>query len=75
MLALANSTGSALGSGDIAVAAGASLTGSGAAGGTATLGNNATLVPGLNGVGTLTLGGLTLNSGSVVNFGIRRRRQ
>jgi fibronectin-binding autotransporter adhesin len=68
VLALANSTGSALGSGDIAVAAGASLTGSGAAGGTATLGNNATLVPGLNGVGTLTVGGLTLNSGSVVNL-------
>lgn len=68
VLALANTSGSALGTGDISVSSGSSLTGTGAATGTATLGNNTTLVPGLNGIGTLTLGGLTLNSGSVVNL-------
>jgi autotransporter-associated beta strand protein len=67
-LALANASGSATGSGDITVAAGATLSGTGAAAGTASFGNNAILTPGLNGVGSLTLGGLTLNTGAVVNL-------
>lgn len=67
-LALANASGSATGSGDITVAAGATLSGTGTAAGTASLGNNAILAPGLNGVGSLTLGGLTLTTGAVVNL-------
>lgn len=67
-LLLANASGSATGSGNITVSAGAVLAGTGTAAGVATLGNNAVVAPGSGGVGTLTLGGLTLNTGSVLNL-------
>jgi autotransporter-associated beta strand protein len=67
-LALANTAGSATGSGNLTVANGATLTGSGIASGSASVAVGGTLAPGLNGVGTITLGGLALTTGSIVNI-------
>jgi autotransporter-associated beta strand protein len=60
--------GSATGSGDVLVASGATLGGSGNIAGLATLADGATLAPG-NGAGTLKINeGLVLGSGAIMNF-------
>ena len=59
-----NSSGSATGTGNISVAASATLGGTGTCTGTATV--DGTLAPGDAGVGTLALGALTLNSGATI---------
>jgi fibronectin-binding autotransporter adhesin len=66
---LANNTaGSALGSGPVTVGSGATLGGSGFIAGLTTLGSGAILDPGSS-PGTLTFtGGLTLDTGSILNF-------
>ena len=62
-----NTTGSATGSGNVTVNQGATLSGGGIITGTLTNNNNGTVSPG-NGVGTLTVGALTINSGSTFNY-------
>jgi fibronectin-binding autotransporter adhesin len=57
-----------LSNGAVAVASGATLTGNGTIGGGVNLSGGAILVPGDGGVGNLSVGGLTLNSGSSTNF-------
>jgi autotransporter-associated beta strand protein len=65
-----NATGSATGSGDIEVLAGAMLAGTGTIGGSATIDNNAALRPG-NPAGTLTItNNLTLNDNSLLPFAL-----
>lgn len=58
-----NASGSALGSGPVNIASGGTLSGTGSVSGLVTAASGAILVPG-NGVGTLTLGSLTLSGGS-----------
>ena len=62
-----NVTGS-LGDTTTTVASGASLTGTGSIAGSVTILDGGTIAPGSGGVGTLTLGTLTLNNSSNVNF-------
>lgn len=63
-----NTTGSGTGSGNLAVASGALLGGTGFIGSITTVSNGATLAPG-NSTGTLTFAtNLTLNSGSILKF-------
>jgi fibronectin-binding autotransporter adhesin len=66
-LSLGNTSGSATGTAAISVASGASLTGAGSASGTAQIASGGSIDPGNAGVGTVTVGGLTLDSGSVLN--------
>ena len=54
--------------GAVSVASGATLAGDGTIGGTVSLASGGTLSPGNLGVGTFTVGGLTLNNGGIVNF-------
>ena len=63
-LLVTNSSGSATGSGAVEVKSGAVFGGTGAITGPLTLDLGATLSPGAGGVGTLGVGGVTLNSGS-----------
>jgi len=69
-----NSSGSGTGTGGVTVASGAFLGGTGTISGVVTPGSNAIagagghIAPGSSGVGTLTVGGLTLNTGSAVDF-------
>ena len=58
-----NASGSALGSGPVNLASGGMLSGTGSVSGLVTAASGAILAPG-NGVGTLTLGSLTLSGGS-----------
>jgi autotransporter-associated beta strand protein len=58
-----NASGSALGGGPVNVASGGTLSGTGSVSGLVTAASGAVLAPG-NGVGTLTLGSLTLSGGS-----------
>jgi fibronectin-binding autotransporter adhesin len=60
-------TGSATGSGDVSVASGAVLTGNGTVSGNVTVAGSAKVTPG-DGVGDLTVGGLTLDSGSLLDI-------
>ena len=66
-LLLTNPTGSATGSGPIAVSTGATLAGTGSATGTVTV-TGGTVNPGLSlgALGTLSLGGITFNGGTVL---------
>ena len=59
-----NATGSATGSGDVSVMSGAALGGTGQISGAATIDFGATLSPGTTGIGTLTVGSLTISNGS-----------
>ena len=66
-----NTTGSACGTGAVAVNAGGALGGVGSVSGAVTVNSGGAISPGSNGVGTITFtGGLTLNSGSLLNFEI-----
>lgn len=69
-IVLANNTsGSATGSGAVAVYSGGALGGTGSVSGAVTVNSGGTLSPGSSGVGTLTISSsLTLNSGSVLRF-------
>ena len=66
-LAVNNTSGSGTGSGNVAVNSGGLLGGNGIISGTVTVASGGGIAPG-NSVGTLTVGSLTLNSGSVNNF-------
>jgi len=66
-LAVVNPAGSATGSGAVLVQAGGMLTGSGSIAGTVNVGNGI-VTPGSGGAGTLTVGGLNLAAGSVLNY-------
>lgn len=66
-LRLANSTGSATGTGSLVVNSGGILSGTGSASGVVTINAGGVLSPG-NGVGTLTLGGLTLTPSAILDF-------
>ena len=59
--------GSNTGTGAVGVASGATLTGSGSIAGVVTVANGATIAPG-DGIGTLTTGGLVLNSGASLAY-------
>ena len=67
-LRVANTTGSATGTGALNVATGATLTGGGIVAGTVNLASGGTLSPGDGGVGTITVGGLTLSAGSILSY-------
>lgn len=67
-LILANTTGSATGTGALNFATGTTLGGTGAAAGAATVPTGSTIIPGINGIGTLTLGGLALGAGSFLDY-------
>ncbi|MBJ7440121.1 MAG: autotransporter domain-containing protein [Sphingopyxis sp.] len=54
--------------GDVLAETGTRFGGSGTIGGLVTIADGARLAPGAGGVGTLTVGGLTLNSGSILDF-------
>ncbi|MHA3775178.1 autotransporter-associated beta strand repeat-containing protein [Verrucomicrobiota bacterium sgz303538] len=69
-LALANTTGSATGTGAVNVKDGATLTGAGISSGLTTIASGGTIVPGNSGIGTLTLGSLTLNTGTFLDYEI-----
>ena len=65
-----NTSGSGTGLGNLAIAPGATLAGTGIIGSDSTLANNATLAPG-NSVGTLTfVSNLTLNDSTALQFGL-----
>ncbi len=64
---MVNSPGS-LAVGAVNVASGATVGGDGTIGGSVSLASGGTLSPGNLGVGTFTVGGLTLNNGGIVNF-------
>jgi autotransporter-associated beta strand protein len=68
-LVLANNTsGSATGTGAVAVNNGGALGGTGSASGAVTVNSGGVISPGSNGVGTVTFtGGLTLNAGAILN--------
>ena len=63
VLKVNNASGSALGTGAVTVNSGATLSGTGAVSGLVTVASSGILSPG-NGVGTITLGSLTLSGGS-----------
>lgn len=65
-LAIANSSGSATGSGAVSVSDGARLEGAGTLAGTVSVSGGGTVAPGQAGVGTLTLGGLSLAPASIL---------
>jgi autotransporter-associated beta strand protein len=67
-LIVANTSGSATGTGGITLSSGGSLRGTGIVSGTVTTVSGSTVAPGLNGVGTLTLGGLSLASGTILDL-------
>ena len=69
-LAVANTTGSATGTGLVDVGSNGTLTGAGQITGPTTVENGGNLSPGNNGAGTLALGNLTLTGGSVLNYQI-----
>lgn len=66
-LLVTNTTGSATGTGTVNVNSGATLGGTGTIGGPVTVANGGILSPG-NSPGTLTMGSLTLDSGSILNY-------
>jgi fibronectin-binding autotransporter adhesin len=66
-LSVNNTTGSATGTGNVQVASGATLAGSGIVTGAVTIADGGSLAPG-NSPGTLTTGDLTLNSGSFLVY-------
>ncbi|MDQ0032879.1 autotransporter-associated beta strand protein [Variovorax boronicumulans] len=66
-LGVINPTGSATGSGAVLVQAGGALTGNGSIAGTVSVGDGIVL-PGNGSAGTLTVGGLNLASGSILNY-------
>ncbi|MDQ0012214.1 outer membrane autotransporter protein [Variovorax boronicumulans] len=66
-LGVVNPTGSATGSGAVQVQAGGALVGNGSIAGTVSVGSGL-LEPGLGGAGTLTVGGLNLTAGSVLDY-------
>jgi len=66
-LGVINPAGSATGSGAVQVQAGGALVGNGSIAGTVSVGSGL-LEPGLGGAGTLTVGGLNLAAGSVLNY-------
>ena len=57
-----------LANGAVGVASGATLGGTGTLGGAVTIANGGKLAPGVNGVGTITIGSLVLNGTSNLNF-------
>lgn len=68
-LAATNTTGSATGSGAVTLAGTTTLTGTGSIAGAVTVASGAKLVPGSDGtVGSLTVGGLNLQSGSLLDL-------
>jgi fibronectin-binding autotransporter adhesin len=67
-LRVTNPSGSALGTGALLVSGGGVLTGNGQIAGAVTVQSTGHIAPGDAGIGTLTLGGLSLNAGSVVDF-------
>lgn len=67
-LVISNAGGSATGSGAVSVANTANLTGSGSIAGVVSIANGGNLSPGASGVGNITLGGLNLVNGSLVNL-------
>ena len=67
-LVIANTGGSATGSGAVNVNSTGTLAGQGSMSGLVTVANGGTLIPGANGVGTLKAGKLTLATGSVVKW-------
>ena len=72
VLLVSNTNGSALGSGTVGVASGATLGGSGFVSGTVTVAAGGILAPGLSGTtGALTLGGLILSGSCVMNVELR----
>ncbi|MDQ0068717.1 outer membrane autotransporter protein [Variovorax boronicumulans] len=66
-LGVINPAGSATGSGAVLVQAGGALTGNGSIAGTVSVGDGIVL-PGNGSAGTLTVGGLNLASGSILNY-------
>ena len=67
-LFIANTNGSATGSGTVAIKDGATLGGTGTASGAVTVENGGALAPGRTGAGTLAIGALTLNNTSALKF-------
>ncbi|QRF60815.1 autotransporter-associated beta strand repeat-containing protein [Variovorax paradoxus] len=67
-LAVNNASGSATGTGGVQVASGAMLAGNGSVGGAVSIAKGGILSAGNGGVGTLTLGGLNLADGAVLNY-------
>jgi autotransporter-associated beta strand protein len=64
-----NTSGSATGSGAVTVNTSGALGGTGSVSGAVTVNSGGAIAPGSNGVGTVTFtGGLTLNSGAILNF-------
>ena len=63
-----NTTGSGTGSGNVTIASGGTLGGNGIISGAVTNLSGGQIAPGNNGVGTNTVGALTMNSGSLYNF-------
>ena len=64
-----NGSGSGTASGTVNVNLGGTLGGTGAISGTVNVNNGGIVAPGASGVGTLTVGSLTMNSGSTYNIG------
>ena len=64
---LVNSPGS-LSTGTVNVGNGATLGGNGTIGGTVSIASGGILSPGNRGIGTMNVGGLTINSGGIINF-------
>ncbi len=69
-LLVTNTTGSATGSGAVAVNVGAIFGGTGFVTGPVNLNANGILSPGVSGVGTLSVGSLNLNSGAKISYDI-----
>lgn len=67
-LIVANASGSATGSGAVTLGNSSKLAGNGTVSGTVTASSGSTVSPGTTGVSTLTVGGLTLDSGSAGTF-------
>lgn len=63
-----NSTGSATGAGAVTLANGTTLSGAGTIAGAVTAPTGAKIIPGVSGVGTLNVGGLTLAAGSLLEL-------
>ena len=64
---LVNAPGS-LSTGTVNVGTGATLGGNGTIGGTVSIASGGILSPGNRGIGTMNVGGLTINSGGIINF-------
>ena len=65
-----NTSGSATGTSTVAVNNTGTLGGTGTVSGTVSVASGGTIAPGTTGVGTLTVGGLTLAAGSMLNYDI-----